>query len=154
MKAFATMLLLGAFLIITSWTPSGQWLNVQAGEYSNSALLSWTPPTENIDGSVLTDLTGYNIYIGFAPRQYEPEMTITIGPGLTSYLVENLEYGKRYYFTMTALNSSGLESEYSNEVWKEIKMPVIEDPTPEPPPAPAPVRPKAPAGLVAADQAR
>ena len=148
MKGIATILLFAVFLIVASYTPNNQWLQLHAAEYSNTALLSWTPPTENEDGSVLTDLAGYNIYIGFAPRQYEPELTIRIDAGLSSFMVENLEYGKTYYFTMTALNSAGLESEFSNEVWKEIKQQPIVQPEPEPEPV-VPTRPKAPAGLAA-----
>ena len=141
-----------AFVLVTSFNPnSSEWLRVEASEYSNTALLSWTPPTQNEDGSTLTDLAGYNIYIGFSSRQYEPELTIRIDAGLSSYMVENLEYGRTYYFTMTALNSADLESEFSNEVWKEIKQQPIVQPEPEPV---VPTRPKAPAGLAAPNQTR
>jgi hypothetical protein len=139
MKALATLILFAAFLLVVSYTPNNQWLQVHAAEYSNTALLSWTPPTQNADGSTLTDLAGYVIYYGYAPRQYEYE--VRIGSGLTSFMIEELEYGKRYYFTMTAVNSAGLESEYSNEVWKDIKQRPIVEPT----------RPKAPTGLVVAN---
>ena len=33
-----------------------------------SATLSWTPPTQNSDGSALTNLSGYSIYWGRAPQ--------------------------------------------------------------------------------------
>jgi fibronectin type 3 domain-containing protein len=131
-----------AFVLVTSFNPnSSEWLRVEASEYSNTALLSWMPPTENEDGSALTDLAGYNIYMGTVSKEYTE--VIPVGIGLTSYMIENLEYDTTYYFAMTALNEAGLESEKSNEVFKHIKSgTIIVDPQPEPV---VPARPKAPA---------
>jgi len=39
---------------------------------------------------------------------------------LSSYLVENLA-SSDWFFVMTAFNTSGIESAYSAEVYKEIK---------------------------------
>lgn len=83
-----------------------------------TALVSWTPPTENTDGSTLTDLAGYKIRYGTSPGSYSETITIT-GSGLTSYLVESLGVSD-WYFVMTAFNSSGIESAYSAEVYKAI----------------------------------
>ena len=54
-----------------------------------TALVSWTPPTENTDGSTLTDLAGYRIRYGTSPGSYSDTITIN-GSSLTSYLVEDL----------------------------------------------------------------
>jgi hypothetical protein len=78
---------------------------------AGSATLSWTPPTTNDDGSVLTDLAGYHIYVGSAPNELVSIVTLD-NPGLTSYLVEGLRPGLNY-FAMTAMNSWGIESELS-----------------------------------------
>ena len=86
-----------------------------------TALISWTPPTENTDGSSLTDLAGYKIHYGTSPGSYSETITIN-GTGLTSYLVENLGAAD-WYFSMTAFNSSGIESGYSPEVSKTILEP-------------------------------
>ena len=83
-----------------------------------TALISWTPPMENTDGSTLTDLAGYRIRYGTSPGSYSETITIN-GSGLTSYLVENLGVSD-WYFVMTAFNSSGLESPYSAPVYKAI----------------------------------
>ena len=83
-----------------------------------TALLSWTPPTENTDSSPLTDLAGYKIYYGTTPGNYGIPITIN-NPGLSSYLVENLA-SSNWYFVMVAFNSSGIESSYSPEVSKTI----------------------------------
>lgn len=76
--------------------------------------LSWYPPTQNQDGSPLLDLAGYNIYIGRESSVYQQNIQID-NPGLTTYVIENLSAGT-YYVTATAINSSGIESEFSGEV--------------------------------------
>ncbi|HEY8518648.1 MAG TPA: putative Ig domain-containing protein [Gammaproteobacteria bacterium] len=86
-------------------------INVQATG-SGSAVLSWIPPTENTDGSPLTDLAGYKLYWGTSPGEYPNSISID-NPGVTTYVVENLAPAT-YYFVATALNSEGAESEPSN----------------------------------------
>lgn len=83
------------------------------------ATLSWTPPTTNLDGSVLTNLAGYKIYYGTQPGSYPNVITIN-NPGLSAYVIENLQ-PNTYYFTMTAYNTSGSESPYSNTASKTIR---------------------------------
>jgi len=83
-----------------------------------TALVSWTPPTENTDGSTLTDLAGYKVYYGTSPGSYGSSITIN-GTGISSYLVENLGIAE-WYFVMTSFNSSGIESSYSPIVSKTI----------------------------------
>ncbi len=68
------------------------------------ATLSWTPPTQNTDGSPLTDLTGYKIYYGTTSGTYTK--TIPVGVNLTTYIVENLSNATTYYFVITAVNSA------------------------------------------------
>lgn len=85
---------------------------------NGTALLSWTPPTENTDGSSLTDLVGYKIRYGTSPGSYGSTITIN-NPGLTSYLIEDLA-SSDWYFVMTSFNSAGTESSYSIEVNKTI----------------------------------
>jgi hypothetical protein len=86
---------------------------------SGTATLSWMPPTENTDGSPLTDLAGFNIYWGTSPANYSNSVTIA-NPGLTTYVVDNLLPGNTYYFTTTAFNSDDLESTFSNVTSKTI----------------------------------
>lgn len=81
--------------------------------------LQWTPPTENTDGSVLTDLDGYNIYYGTSPGFYDQTVAI-LNEGLTEYIVEPVPGGFTYYVVITAFNEAGSESEYSNMVSKTI----------------------------------
>ncbi len=75
--------------------------------------LNWVAPTENVDGSALTDLAGYRIYYGDQSRAYTEELAVA-NPAATEQNVE-LRSGS-YYFAMTALDADGNESAYSNEV--------------------------------------
>jgi sarcosine oxidase gamma subunit len=84
-----------------------------------SATLSWTPPTQNTDGSGLTDLAGYNLYWGSSSGNYTESAALD-NPGLTSYVVENLTAGS-WYFVITAVNSDGVESGYSGQAVKTIQ---------------------------------
>ena len=67
--------------------------------------LAWDANTE-------ADLAGYKIYYGSGSRVYGS--AIVVGK-VTTYTVRNLLPGT-YYFSVTALNTAGLESAYSNEV--------------------------------------
>jgi hypothetical protein len=82
-----------------------------------SVTLNWTPPTENEDGTTLTDLDGYRIYWG--PSQDNYPNSVTIDSGLSSYVVENLAPGT-YVFVATSFNTSGVESVYSNPATKVV----------------------------------
>ena len=83
-----------------------------------SATLSWTPPTQNTDGSPLTDLSGYKIYYGNESGNYQTSIQID-NPGIAIYVVEYLT-PNTYYFVLTAINSNGVESRFSNEVSKQV----------------------------------
>jgi hypothetical protein len=81
---------------------------------TNSVTVSWQSPADNTDGSIASNLGGYKIYYGEAPRNYSSTIKIP-NPGLTTYVVENLSPGQ-YYFAVTAYNSLGEESDFSPEV--------------------------------------
>ena len=83
-----------------------------------STTLSWTPPTENEDGSVLTDLAGYKIFWGKVRGQYTHSVTIN-NPGISSYVVENLSPGT-YEFASKSFNADGAESVFSNPIIKVL----------------------------------
>jgi hypothetical protein len=85
---------------------------------TGSATLSWTPPTQNTDGSPLTNLAGYKVYWGRSPRAYAHSVTLN-NPGLATYVIEQLTSGS-WYFSTTSINSAGVESGYSNEGSKTI----------------------------------
>ncbi len=84
-----------------------------------SATLNWLPPTQNVDGSPLTNLAGYKVYWGNSQGSY-PNSTTLNNAGLTSYVVENLVPGS-YFFAVTAVNTAGTESAQSGAASKTIQ---------------------------------
>jgi hypothetical protein len=84
-----------------------------------SATLSWTPPTQNTDGSPLTNLAGYRVYWGTSATSLTSSVTLN-NAGLTAYVAESLAPGT-YYFAVTAVNSLGVESARSNTGTKTIR---------------------------------
>jgi hypothetical protein len=83
-----------------------------------SATVNWTPPTENTDGSALSDLAGYRIAYGMSPTDLSQSIVID-NPGATSYTVGNLSVG-RWYFAVFAVNSRGVESDMSNVANRDL----------------------------------
>jgi hypothetical protein len=78
-----------------------------------SATLSWTPPTQNEDGSPLTNLAGYRIRYGSSSGNYSSTISVNTA-GIARHVVDGLAPG-RYYFVLSSVNSAGVESRYSNE---------------------------------------
>jgi len=83
-----------------------------------SAELTWVPPTQNEDGSALTDLRGYRIRYGCEQSGSYTETVQLNDATLTSYVVQGLPAPGTCYFVLTAYNSAGIESRYSNEASK------------------------------------
>jgi hypothetical protein len=83
-----------------------------------TATLSWTAPTKNADGSLITALAGYHIYYGTDPHNFTQTIRIK-GAAHTTYVVLGLTAGK-YYFAVSAYNAMGRESVKSNVVSKSI----------------------------------
>src|SRR5882757_6837905 len=66
---------------------------------TGTATLDWTPPTENSDGSALTNLAGYTVYYGTSPDKLTESVKVS-NPGLTAYTMTNLTSGT-WYFAVT-----------------------------------------------------
>ncbi|MDJ0701589.1 MAG: putative Ig domain-containing protein [Woeseiaceae bacterium] len=83
-----------------------------------SVTLNWNAPTQNEDGTTLTDLAGYRIYSGTTSGSYTELVTIN-NPSILTYQVDNLAPGT-YYFVATAFNTQGIESGYSGEAMRVV----------------------------------
>ena len=81
-----------------------------------SITLSWETPISRTDGKPLPDLAGYNVYYGKAPQSYS--QTFDAG-NVKTYTIQNLP-GGTYYVAITAYDSVGNETEYSDEVKKTV----------------------------------
>ncbi|MFI4907346.1 MAG: fibronectin type III domain-containing protein [Steroidobacterales bacterium] len=100
-------------------TSSGSSGSGTSGRHSSGAsdgnvTLNWLPPTENTDGTALTNLAGYDIHYGKSSHRYTQKIRVSNG-GIATYVVQDLPKG-RYYFSVAALNSHGTESPLSAEV--------------------------------------
>jgi hypothetical protein len=92
-------------------------LTVAAIRYG-AAMLTWEPPTENTDGTTLDDLAGFRIRYGRDPGELSTVESIP-NAGITSAVVERLATGV-WYFSVTAYNRGGVESQPSNLVQKTV----------------------------------
>jgi Putative Ig domain len=74
---------------------------------TGSALLSWSAPITNTDGSALTNLAGYHVYYGKDPANLT--RVDLAGSGNLQFQATQLDPGV-WYFTISAYNSTGVES--------------------------------------------
>jgi hypothetical protein len=86
---------------------------------TGNATLSWSAPSENTNGSALTDLGGFKIYYGTAPTQLTNSIALT-NPGLLTYVLTELPIGTTYYFAVIAVTTTGVESALSQTVSSTI----------------------------------
>lgn len=87
---------------------------------SREVTLSWDPNSE-------PDLSHYVVYWGFIPGNYTNNSG-DIGL-VTEFSVEIPDDGKTYYFAVTAVDTAGLESDFSNEVNTKDSDSVIDSAT-------------------------
>jgi hypothetical protein len=72
-----------------------------------TVVITWTVPTQNADGSPLTDLKSYNVYQGGSEATLVKVGSIVVP--MTAYTTPALSPGT-YYFAVTAVDSIGNES--------------------------------------------
>lgn len=73
-----------------------------------SAVLSWTPPTRNVDGSALTTLAGYRVHYGRSPGELTQVLQVA-NPAARGASVTGLASGV-WYFAVRAYTSDGSQS--------------------------------------------
>jgi hypothetical protein len=79
---------------------------------TGSAVVTLVPPTQNTDGSVLTDLAGMRIYYGASSSTLTQVVQLPGATASMSYTVSNLASGT-WYFGATAYTTTGAESSLS-----------------------------------------
>jgi hypothetical protein len=80
----------------------------------STAVLTW-------DSVSVPNFGGYRVYYGTAPGTYSQSFGHGLNTGnVTTYEVTGLSSGTRYYFVVTAFDTTGHESGFSNEVFKDI----------------------------------
>lgn len=108
---------LPAFSITVKGTASGSTGGTTTT--TGSALVQWHPPTQNTNGSTVTNLAGYTIKYGTNASSLSSSVKVA-NPGLSSYQIDGLPAGT-YYFGVVAYNSTGQTSSLSSLVSKTIK---------------------------------
>lgn len=90
--------------------------------------VSWTFASTNMDGTPITDLAGAKVYYGTSSSNYTHVIDVPGGsPGQTvTQHIEAAEHdltpGVVYYLNGTAYNTSGLESDFCDEVARSFQI--------------------------------
>lgn len=81
---------------------------------AGSTTISWTAPTQNVDGTTISSLAGYKIYYGTSEDALT-QVAVVSNPSLTRYVIENL-MPATYYFSVVSVGAAGGESRRSGVV--------------------------------------
>ncbi|MDB6091106.1 MAG: hypothetical protein JWN85_3890 [Gammaproteobacteria bacterium] len=101
----------------TSAALAGFTITVTAATVSNgSATLRWVPPTQNTDGTAITNLAGYHINYGNSASSLTQSLDIP-DPTATSGTVQGLTSGT-WYFALASYNGDGTSSALTTPVSK------------------------------------
>lgn len=84
-----------------------------------STTITWKPPTQNTDGSALTDLAQYGIFWGCQQSGNYQNSAVIPAPA-TEYTVTGLPDVGTCYFAGTSINAKGIQSAFSNETSKAM----------------------------------
>jgi hypothetical protein len=93
---------LAAFSITVTATPA------TPTPTTGTATVSWVAPTQNSNGTALTNLAGYNVYYGTDSASLSQKAEVS-NAGATDYAVSGLTSGT-WYFAVTSYTSDGVES--------------------------------------------
>ena len=123
-RSLINVLMLGIFVaLVTACGGSGSGSVGVATPDNDSSGPGSLPRTAALTWDAATDpnVSGYRIYYGSGPGTYLQSFGKGINVGnVTTYTVTGLTSGSRYYFAVTAYDSSGNESRYSNEEFKDV----------------------------------
>jgi hypothetical protein len=83
-----------------------------AASGSGSAKVTWVAPTENSNGTALTDLAGYYVYYGTDASALSESIQVA-NPKTLNYEVTGLATGSTWYFAVASYTSTGQQSALS-----------------------------------------
>jgi hypothetical protein len=84
--------------------------------HSHSVVLTW-------DASTSTDVVGYNVYRSSVSGGPYALLSASIPAGTLTYTDTTVQAGRTYYYVVTAVDSGGNESAYSNEASALVPSP-------------------------------
>ena len=79
---------------------------------ARSVSITWIAPTQNTDGSAVTDLSGYRVLYGTSASALDQSVEVA-GSSTTGRVISGLAPGT-YFFAVAAVNTSGVASDPSN----------------------------------------
>jgi hypothetical protein len=85
---------------------------------TGTVTLTWVPPTDNTNGTPVTDLAGYHIHYGTSQDNMTQVIDLA-GSSTTEFEVSGLAPGT-YYFAISAYTALGTESAESDVGYKTI----------------------------------
>src|ERR1041384_6763353 len=99
------------------------WFLTLALGFAASEVSVWGDQSVSLawDASPAIDVVGYVVHSGGASRAYTNFLDVG---DTTTATVRGLEDGGTYYFAVTAYDSIGLNSDYSNEIRYQVPIPV------------------------------
>lgn len=84
--------------------------------FKQKTTLTWEAPTTNVDGSPITDLGGYKLYFSQVSGAYTDADSRDVGNVLSAHIPTIIGVlNGNYCFVVTAYDTSGNESDFSNE---------------------------------------
>lgn len=111
----------GAGMEMLAPITAGATYNLDCQWLDDAATLTWTAPTQNTDGSPLTDLDGFKIRWGEVQGGPYPSEIDVPNEALTTFVVSPLRSGNTF-FVIVAYNALGVESDNSNEAMKILGL--------------------------------
>lgn len=79
---------------------------------NGGAVVSWQPPTQNTNGTPLTNLAGFKVYQATTAAGLASSTPVNVGASIRSYTFTDLPEGPRV-FAVTAVTTTGVESAMS-----------------------------------------
>ncbi len=99
--------------------PEAPQLSAYIVDGDTNVQFDWMPPTHNEDGTQLTDLAGFKLYLYDYIREGDAAERLLVetidDPSATTRTI-NLEGYRDWYVSITAFNGAGVESAHSNGV--------------------------------------
>lgn len=95
--------------------------NISCDWLDASAVLTWTAPTQNTDGTAYTDPKGFKIYYDMSQGGPYANVNDVPDPNATTHVVAPLIPGT-WFFVATAYNQLDVESDVSGEVMKILGL--------------------------------
>jgi hypothetical protein len=113
------------------------WTQRDFAQSPSAVTLAWNP-------SLASGIAGYNLYTGVASQTYTN--MVSLG-NVTNSVLSGLVTGTTYFFSVTAVDAAGLESQFSNEISYSVPTNIVSSSSNGPPVLPPPNSPPVVSGV-------